>query len=190
MAIFLLLLIISAVENLKVMDERYKISENTAIAGEKAKAKMQELDEKYEITARTNALITAGVQKVREIDESHHLTQRANTMTDGVLAYAREIDARYAVSATAARLVQQGKEAIIMAYHRAVQIDRDHRITERAGNAIVAGAHLVAQQVTKLSSSATTPASADDVAATAVVEGVAVDDASAASEEQVKAATL
>lgn len=154
-----------AMEKVRVVDEKYQISQKATAAGTAAQAKIVEINDKYEISTRTNALVTAGAQKLRAIDEAHRISERAKSTGGTLVAYAREIDARYAVSATAARIVDLGRSAVVAGFNKAVEIDQTHHISERAAALIASGATVVANQVTRLTA---TPPTATMVEGTVV----------------------
>jgi len=131
-----------AVDKLRLVDEKYQIVQTTS-------TKIHELDEAYAISARTTALVNAGVQRIREVDESHRLTQRATETGDRLYAFAREIDARFAVSATAARVVELTRNLLVAGFNKAVELDEKHNIADRAAALLAAGATVVANQVEK-----------------------------------------
>jgi hypothetical protein len=146
-----LMIIIAAVETMKSVDEKYKISENVTAAGAQAKAKLVELDEKYELTNKTSALIQNTQQKMHDMDNGYRVSERVNNASTKVAVYVREVDSKLAVSATAGRIVQAGTAAIVAAYNRAVEFDQAHRLSERAAATLAAGASVVASKVSKLS---------------------------------------
>lgn len=121
-------------EKVKQIDEHYKITERAQAVSAQALAKAQEYDAKYDITNRVNNIITAGVNKAREFDTAHKITTKAVVIGEMIIAYAREIDAKFAISATSARVVVAGANAVLSAYYKALAINDQHKITERALN--------------------------------------------------------
>jgi hypothetical protein len=136
---------------MKEVDERYKVTETASSVGSQARAKLSELDEKYEISNKASALVDTTMHKIQEI--------KSGATNNRVVGYAREIDAKYAVSATAARFVEAGTQAIVGAYNKAVEFDQQHQLSERAAATIARGAHVVAQQVNKFSGDSASPTS-------------------------------
>lgn len=135
-----------AIEKMRVMDEKYQLSQKASAA----QAKIVEIDDKYEISNRATALMNASLQRLRDIDEANRISERARLTGGTLVAYAREIDARFAVSATAARIVEVGRNALVSGFNKAVEIDQAHKISERAASMIATGAGVVANQVARL----------------------------------------
>jgi hypothetical protein len=120
------------VEKVKQLDEQYKVSERVTTLAAQATAKAQELDAKFAITDKVNAVLQPSIEKAKVLDDQLLVTKRAVVVGERIIAYAREIDAKYAVSATAARLVVSGANAVVTAYRAALALDQQHKITERA----------------------------------------------------------
>lgn len=146
-----------AMEKLRVVDEKYQISQKASAVGVAAQAKLMEIDGKYDISTRTSAVVSASLQRMRDIDEANRLSEIARSAGGTLVAYAREIDARFAVSATAARIVDVGRNALVTGFNKAVEIDQAHHLSERAASLIASGASIVANQVSRLSSPAEEP---------------------------------
>ena len=119
-------------DKVKQIDEHYKITERAQAVSAQALAKAQEYDAKYDITNKVNGIITAGVNKAKEFDTTHKVTTKAIVIGEMIIAYAREIDSKFAISATSARVVVAGANVVVAAYRKALAINEQHKITDKA----------------------------------------------------------
>jgi hypothetical protein len=131
----------AAVQQAKILDETYKITDKVKALGETYKvteraqaltALAQEYDAKYAISSKVNAYLTTGINKSKELDQTYQISTKAVVLGERIIAYAKEIDAKLALSATSARVVVAGANAIVLAWRKALAINEQHKITEIA----------------------------------------------------------
>ena len=124
----------AALQQAKLLDETYKISDKVKALGESYKvtertqaltALAQEYDAKYDISSKVNAYLA-----------TYQLSTKAVVLGERIIAYAKEIDAKLALSATSARVVLAGANAIVLAWRKALAINEQHKITEIAAQVV------------------------------------------------------
>jgi hypothetical protein len=123
------------VETVKHLDEQYKVTERVQTLATQASTRAQEIDAKYEISNKVNSVLKPSLEKAKELDSQLQVTHKAVVVGERIIAYAREIDAKLALSATTARLVVAGANAIVSGYRTALAIDEHHKISARAAAA-------------------------------------------------------
>jgi len=96
------------------VDEKYKLTERALAAKDTVVQTAQNLDAKYQVssnpyvvsaTDKVTSLVTAGVEQAKALDEKYEIVAQVKAVADRIIVYAREVDAKYAISATTARLV-------------------------------------------------------------------------------------
>lgn len=87
--------------------------------------KVTELDSKYEITkiplvvsgtAVAKKYAELALAKAKELDEKHKIVEKAKEIGNRIVVYALEIDAKFAISATTARLIVTTSNAVVQTY--------------------------------------------------------------------------
>ena len=123
-------------DKVKQLDETYKVTERAQAIHASALAKAQEYDSKYDISTKVNSYLTTGKNKAHELDQAYQLSTKAVVLGERIIAYAKEIDAKFALSATSARIVVGGANTIVAAWRKAVAINEQHKITQMATNVV------------------------------------------------------
>lgn len=102
----------------KSINEKYDVVNRATAAFEDAKAKATEIDEKYNVSSSSIAAVALGAansafEKLKDLNEKYTVVEKVKAQYERLVVYAIEIDGKYDVTATAARLVVNGVNAVV-----------------------------------------------------------------------------
>lgn len=115
----------AAINNALALNSYFKIQERAVQAQTTVLNKVTELDTKYEITkiplvvsgtAVAKKYAELALAKAKELDEKHKIVEKAKEIGNRIVVYALEIDAKFAISATTARLIITTSNAVVQTY--------------------------------------------------------------------------
>ena len=115
----------AAVTKALALNSYFKIQERAATAQSKVLSTVTEIDAKYEISKMplvvsgatiAKSYLDLALAKAKEIDASYKIQERVQEIGNRVIVYALEIDAKFAISATTARLILSTSNAVVQTY--------------------------------------------------------------------------